>query len=85
MIAERTISFRKLFLWSLIVACILIACYLSLVSLISIWIGVENIHENGFWVPLLAGILFLVAVLWTLFHSVRGLLRHLGQEDLLRP
>ena len=50
MIPVEPVSFKKIWLWSLIIALGLIAAYIGFLSLVSIWIGIDHSHQAGFWI-----------------------------------
>ncbi|MCK4782831.1 MAG: hypothetical protein KAV87_03700 [Desulfobacteraceae bacterium] len=83
MITQYSVPFKEICLWSLIIACGLIAAYLCFISLVSIWIGIGHIHQSGFWVPVLAGTSFLIAVFLAFLRIAKRILSHMKQKDAL--
>ena len=77
------ISMRKVFLWSIIIASGLLTIYISLISLVSLWIGLENSSRPGFWVPITAGAILLIAVFYTFTRTTHSLLSHMEEDDSL--
>jgi len=76
-------SFKKIFLWSLMGACFLLAGYLSFVSALSILIGLRSAPQLGFWVPILAGTACLIPVLWALIKVTKLLLAQMAEEGIV--
>ncbi len=82
MIPEDDISLKKVFLWCLIVVCSMVALVMSVVSFLSVWVGFSNMHEKGFWMPVLSGsLLGLVSVISCLW-AIRRLLLSMRDEDI---
>lgn len=80
MITSDTIPLKKAFLWSLILLCSLIAAYLAFISLFSVWIGIEHMQQAGFWVPVLAGTLSLVVVLWLFISATKRIMARIKKQ-----
>lgn len=82
--AGEDASFRKVCLWFVIGACFVVACYLCLVSALSIFIGVKSAPQPGFWVPILAGLACLLPVLWALIRVTKVLFSHMAEKGIVR-
>jgi hypothetical protein len=75
---------KNAILWSLLLCSGLVAGYLAFVGLISIWVGVRQVSQDGFWLPIGAGTLLILTVSW-LFHTLgRFLYGRIKQTDRLR-
>jgi len=81
-IPEDDISLKKIFLWSLIVACSILAIVLSVVSFLSVWMGFSDMHQKGFWVPVLSGSILWVVTVISCFWAIRRLLASMKDEDV---
>lgn len=66
---------RNPFLWVLLVCSALVAAYLVFLGVISISVGLQHADQEGSWMPLLAGGLCILVVLWLLFRVARSLLQ----------
>ena len=71
------------FLWVLLVFSALVSAYLVFLGVISISVGLRHTDEEGSWMPVLAGSLCILAVLWILFRVARSLLQTLRKADSL--
>jgi len=80
---NHSIEFRKLCLYSLIIVCGLVGIYLCLISLVTLWVGLEHMHQRASWVPTLAGGTFFIVVFWTFFRLIRLILRQTRENDLI--
>jgi hypothetical protein len=38
--------------------------YIIFIALISIKVGINHLHQDGFWMPILAGSIAIIAFLW---------------------
>lgn len=83
MIPRETASFKRVWLWSLFVACGLIAAYICFISIVSVWVGLDHIHQSGFWVPILVGLLVLVGVTGVFLRIAKGIRRLMRDQDLI--
>ena len=83
MISGEPVSFKKIWLWSLIIALGLISTYIGFLSLVSIWIGLDHAHQAGFWVPVLVGTSFLMTICCFFLRITRHILKHMKEEDVV--
>ncbi len=83
MIPRKTVSIKKICLWSLIVFIGILVVCLLFVSLVSLWAGFAYMQKDGFWVPLLAGTLLLIATLLLFIRVAKGIFSHMKDEDVL--
>jgi hypothetical protein len=83
MISGEPVSFKKIWLWSLIIALGLISAYIGFLSLVSIWIGLDHAHQDGFWVPVLVGISFSMTIFYFFLRITRHILRYMKEEDMI--
>ncbi len=74
---------RNPFLWVLLVFSALGAAYLVFLGVISISVGLQHTDQEGSWMPLLAGALSILVVLWVLFRVARSLLQILRKDESL--
>jgi len=51
----------------------------------SVWVGLSHRHEEGFWAPLLAGLLFMALTLWLYLRLFLALKRAMRHSDILNP
>jgi uncharacterized membrane protein HdeD (DUF308 family) len=71
------------FLWVLLVFSSLVSAYLVFLGVISISVGLQHTDEEGSWMPVLAGSLCILAVLWLFFRVARSLVQTLRKTDSL--
>ncbi len=84
MITQRSFPLKNLSLWCLLIGFGLVAAYVIFVALVSVWFGLQNMHQDGFWVPVLAGAVSIVAVAWVSISILRYLLGHLREKERIR-
>jgi hypothetical protein len=68
---------KKALLSVLLSAVVLLGGYGVLVGAVCIWVGARSTHQDGFWVPLLAGGLTVAVVFLVFIPAVRALRRAL--------
>lgn len=71
------------FLWILLVLSVPVSAYMVFLGAVSISIGLQHRNEEGSWIPVLAGSLCILAVLWIFFRLSRSLIRSLKKSDSL--
>jgi uncharacterized membrane protein HdeD (DUF308 family) len=69
MTGGETFPLKNVALWFVLSCCGLTAGYLVFTALVSIWVGLSHAQKHGFWMPILAGALLILAVTW-LFHRL---------------
>ena len=74
---------RNPFLWVLLVFSALVAAYLVFLGVISVSVGLQHTDQEGSWMPLLAGGLCILVVIWLLFRVARSLLQTLRKAESL--
>jgi hypothetical protein len=80
---RQPIPLKRIGLHCVLISCCLLAVYLSFISLISVWVGLGYTSQSGFWVPILAGGISLILVLWALLRIVRHLLIQMKEHDVV--
>ena len=74
---------RNPFLWVLLVCSALVAAYLVFLGVISISVGLQHTDQESSWIPMVAGGLCILVVLWLLFRVARSLLQTLRKAERL--
>lgn len=84
MITQRSFPVKNLSLWCLLIGFGLVAAYVIFVALVSVWFGLRNVNEDGFWVPVLAGAASIAVVAWVSSSILRYLLSRLREKERIR-
>ena len=74
---------RNPLLWVLLVCSALVAAYLVFLGVISISVGLQHTDQESSWIPMVAGGLCILVVLWLLFRVARSLLQTLRKVESL--
>jgi len=82
MIDHQSIHLKNFLRWILLIAYTLAASYLGFISLVSVWSGFKNLHQYGFWVPIIAGIISFILILFLFIRITNPLLSQMKQKDL---
>ncbi len=80
---QRYTSLKKAWRWFVVIVSIVLASYLGFVSVVFVWIGLTHPNQSGFWVPVLAGIISLIGILYFSFRIIRRILSQMKEKDLL--
>ena len=68
---------------SLIVVMGLVIAYIIFIALISINVGFTHVQQDGFWVPILAGLIFIVLCLWLFIGITRSVINRMKDRDII--
>ncbi|UCB50855.1 MAG: hypothetical protein JSW56_08375 [Deltaproteobacteria bacterium] len=74
---------KTLGLWSLFLLFALLAAYIIFAAIVSIWVGLSHVQQDGFWMPIVAGILSMILVLWPFFRLSRLILNSMKEKDTI--
>ncbi len=85
MIMNQNTSIKKKCLWFLIVVCFMFALLLAFISIISVRTGFLHMQQDGFWVPVSAGMVLLTASIFFFFFSIRRIICCMKAEELFHP
>ena len=81
MISHEPLPLKNLGLSSLFFLSALLAAYFIFAAIVSIWIGLSHLKHDGFWMPILAGILVMIVVLWPFLRLSRLILNAMKEKD----
>ena len=74
---------KNLFLWLLFFCCSIIVAYIFFVAFISIWIGFNHFEKDGFWMPVMTGILSIVLVLLGFLRLSKSIHYQMKEKETL--
>ena len=83
MISHEPLPLKNLGLWSLLLLCALLAAYLLFAAIVSIWVGLSHWEQDGFWMPVLVGLLSIMLVLWPFLGFSRFILNAMKEKDTI--
>ena len=83
MISHEPLPLKNLGLWSLFLLSALLAAYIVFAAIVSIWVGLSHVQQDGFWMPVLAGILAMILVLWPFLRLSRLILNSMKEKDTI--
>ena len=83
MIERESLPLRRIGLKFMLFSLGLILCYIIFISLISIITGLKNIAQDGFWVPVLTGLIFIIACLWSFSFICRYIINKMKEKDII--
>jgi cytochrome c biogenesis protein CcdA len=61
----------------------LVISYIIFIALISINIGFQHLNQDGFWVPILAGVFFIAVCLWVFLIFLRFIVKQMKEKDII--
>ena len=80
---NKIFPLRNTILKSFIVLLGLIIAYIIFIALISINVGFSHLQQDGFWVPILAGIISIGACLWLFISFTRSVISRMKDRDII--
>jgi hypothetical protein len=83
MISREPLPLKNMGLWSMLLLSALLVAYIIFASIVSIWVGLSHLHQDGFWMPILAGILTMILVLWPFRRLSRLILNSMKEKDTI--
>jgi formate hydrogenlyase subunit 3/multisubunit Na+/H+ antiporter MnhD subunit len=81
--SSETFPFKKLSFFILFLSILAILGFLVFISVISIDVGITNIQQDGFWVPILAGVFVIIACLFLFIFVVRFIRNRMKEKDII--
>ena len=75
---------KKIFLWFTVFLLGLAASFIVFISVISIRFGLSHRSQEGFFIPILAGILSIVLVIFLFVCYLRFIINMAREKDLIR-
>jgi cytochrome c biogenesis protein CcdA len=76
-------NLRNLCLRLLLLGLGLVTAFVIFVSLVSINVGLTHTQQDGFWVPVVAGLLSITACLWFFISSWRSIANRMKDRDII--
>ena len=80
---KENLPVKKIIFGLVIICSGLITAYIVFIAGLSIYVGLQYVHKDGFWVPILFGLVILALVLWLFIYSI-GYIRHqIEEKDII--
>ena len=83
MIYNKPIPLRNICLKFLLIGVGLIIACIIFIALVSINVGFTHLQQDGFWVPILAGLLFIAGCLWLFLSFSRFIINRMKEKDII--
>jgi len=83
MIQREPFPLKMIGLWSILVLCGLAGVYIIGIAVVCIWVGFNHFPQDGFWVPILAGTISTLFILWLFVRVSRGTRNKMKEKDAL--
>lgn len=83
MISHEPLPLKNLGLWSLLLFFALLTAYIIFAAIVSIWVGLSHVQQDGFWMPIVAGILSMILVSWPFLRLSRLILNSMKEKDTI--
>jgi hypothetical protein len=77
MIDRPLFPYKSIALYLLLGLLGLVAAYIAFLGGISVWIGLSRLWHDGFWMPILVGIVLIISMLWLFLRFSRFVLNRL--------
>jgi len=83
MIYHQPFPYKNFSLWLLLLCCGLITAYVIFIALISIWVGLVHLHQVGFLIPILAGVISIMTISLLFLSILKFLLNQMKEKDII--
>ena len=83
MIYREPLPLKNISLWCLLVFFGLFAVYIVFVAIISIYVGMNHLQQDGFWMPIFAGLISIIVTLWLFIGLLKFVLNRTKEEDII--
>jgi len=83
MISNEPLPLKNLGLWSLFFLAAFLAAYIIFAAMVSVWVGLTHVQQDGFWMPILTGIFVIIVVLWPFVRLSRLILNAMKEKDAI--
>jgi uncharacterized membrane protein HdeD (DUF308 family) len=80
-ISDEPLSMKKWAVRALLICATLLGICAIFCAIVSIWVGISHLHQDGFWVPVLAGAGVTALVLALYLRLLRALLRRIKHKE----
>ncbi|MBN1627693.1 MAG: hypothetical protein JW944_14335 [Deltaproteobacteria bacterium] len=84
MYQSNPVPVKKIFLWGFVVILGLVFSFIIFASIISIMVGLSNLNQDGFIIPVLAGVFSIALCVFVFVCLVRFIISVLRERDIIR-
>ncbi len=81
MISREPFPLKNFSLWFLLIGLSIVIAYVAFIALISISVGLTHLHQDGFWIPILAGAFSIVSCLCMFIFYLRFFIGRIGEKE----
>ena len=83
MIIKQPFPVKKTVLFSLITVIGLALSYITFLSLVSVYVGLGNTNQDGFWIPVICGILVIIFCVVSFIVLLKIIKNQLTEKDII--
>lgn len=83
MIYHQPFLYKNLSLWLLLLCCGVITAYVIFIALISIWVGLVHLHQVGFLIPILTGVISIMTISLLFLSILKFFLNQMKEKDII--
>ncbi|MFC1868042.1 hypothetical protein ACFL0H_07925 [Thermodesulfobacteriota bacterium] len=83
MIHREPFPIKKTNLLLLIIGLGLIMAYIAFIALISISVGLNHLQQDGFWVPVTAGVIAIIGCVLIFFCFSKFIINRMKEKDII--
>ena len=80
---REPLHFKSLSLWFLLICYGLISAYIAFIGMISIWVGLNHFQQDGFWMPIFIGSIFIITILLLFLRFLTFILNRMKEKEVL--
>ncbi|MFC1821168.1 hypothetical protein ACFL9T_00540 [Thermodesulfobacteriota bacterium] len=83
MIDRPPFPYKTIGRWFLICSISLLSAYIVFLGSVSLWVGFNHSGQEGFWMPILAGTVLIMSILWLFGRFLLFILRRVKEKGSL--
>ena len=83
MIYHEPFPLKKMGLRFLLACCCLLIVYIIFIAVVSIKVGINHLHQDGFWMPILAGTISIIVILWLFLLLLKFIINQIKDKDII--
>ena len=82
MIHREPFPLKNISLKILLIGSAVITVYIFFLSFVSVWVGLNHLNQDGFWIPIVAGTLAITAASWLFLRLLRSVLSQIKEKGI---
>jgi hypothetical protein len=83
MIDHKPFPMKNTARWFVISCCGIVTACVFFIGIISVWVGLTHLDQDGFWIPILGGAILMFLLLWFFFRLTRYIFNKMKEKKTI--